>query len=158
MRVEEIMTRSVRFASPEMPLRTVAAIMATDDIGFLPVIENERLIGIITDRDMAVRGYSENMDGTFLVRDVMSKDPVQSCMADQNAEEVSRMMAERKLRRLPVLDRENRLVGVVSLADLALKGDAREAGVAMSRLVEPGAPHSQSADLDPIEESAHRFP
>lgn len=102
--------------------------MAVDDVGFLPVGENDRLVGTITDRDIVVRAVAEGKDGNATVRDVMTKD-VKYCFEDEDIEHVAQNMGDIQVRRLPVLNRDKRVVGVVSLADAALKEDPATAGI-----------------------------
>ncbi|RWK53835.1 CBS domain-containing protein [Mesorhizobium sp.] len=141
MKVAEIMTPSVHLASPDESLQKIAKRMAVDDVGFLPVGENDRLVGTITDRDIVVRAVAEGKDGNATVREVMTKD-VKYCFEDEDIEHVAQNMGDIQVRRLPVLNRDKRLVGVVSLADAALKEDPATAGIAMSGVVVPGGAHA----------------
>jgi len=145
MKVSDCMTRDVRLAAPEQTLREAASLMAELDVGVLPVGENERLVGMITDRDIAVRGVACGRGPDATVREVMT-DNVKYCFADQTLEEVSRNMGDIQVRRLPVVDREKRLVGIISLSDIA-NGDGAvdEAGEALRDISQPGGEHSQSA-------------
>jgi CBS domain-containing protein len=145
MKVSDCMTRDVRVAAPTQSLREAAALMAELDVGILPVGENDRLIGMITDRDIAVRGVACGKGPETAVREVMT-DSVKYCFADQSIEEVSRNMGDVQVRRLPVVDREKRLVGIISLSDIA-NGDGAvdEAGEALRDISQPGGEHSQSA-------------
>ncbi|ESZ22302.1 MULTISPECIES: CBS domain-containing protein [unclassified Mesorhizobium] len=141
MKVAEIMTPNVHLASPDESLQKIAKRMAVDDVGFLPVGENDRLVGTITDRDIVVRAVAEGKDGNATVRDVMTED-VKYCFEDEDIEHVVQNMGDIQVRRLPVLNRDKRLVGVVSLADAALKEDPATAGIAMSGVVVPGGAHA----------------
>lgn len=141
MKVAEIMTPNVHLASPGESLQKIAKRMAVDDVGFLPVGENDRLVGSITDRDIVVRAVAEGKDGSATVRDVMTKD-VKYCFEDEDIEHVVQNMGDIQVRRLPVLNRDKRLVGVVSLADAALKEDPATVGIAMSGVVVPGGAHA----------------
>ncbi|MCF6100686.1 CBS domain-containing protein [Mesorhizobium muleiense] len=141
MKVAEIMTPNVHLASPGESLQKIAKRMAVDDVGFLPVGENDRLVGTITDRDIVVRAVAEGKDGNATVRDVMTKD-VKYCFEDEDIEHVAQNMGDIQVRRLPVLNRDKRLVGVVSLADAVLKEDPATAGIAMSGVVVPGGAHA----------------
>src|SRR5438477_12860278 len=118
MRVSEAMTREVRVATPAQSIRDVAKIMAEIDAGAMPVGENDRLVGMITDRDIAVRCVALGKGPDTPVREIMSVD-VCYCFEDQELDEVAANMADIKVRRLPVVNREKRLVGVVSLGDVA---------------------------------------
>jgi CBS domain-containing protein len=143
MKVNEAMTRDVRVASPDETIRQAAEAMATLDAGVLPVGENDHLIGMITDRDIAIRGIAQGKDPTAKVRDVMTED-VKYCFDDQEVEEVTRNMADIQIRRLPVLNREKRLVGILSLGDIAISPASKEAGDALRGISRPGGEHTQA--------------
>jgi CBS domain-containing protein len=144
MRVSEAMTRQVKICTPGQTIREVAKTMAEIDAGALPVGENDRLIGMITDRDIAVRGVAQGKGPDTPVREVMSEH-VEYCYDDEDLDRVAEGMADVRVRRLPVVNREKRLVGILSLGDVARKDDHREvvaetvAGVSM-----PGGPHRQA--------------
>ena len=143
MKISEIMTRDVVIASPDDTLEAVASRMAASDIGLLPVGEGGQLVGMITDRDIAVRGVARGLDGSGRVRDVMSRD-VKYCFHDDEIEDVVMNMGEIQVRRLVVLDGDKRLAGVVSLAD-AVQQDQAMTGVGFSGVVRPGGAHNQAA-------------
>ena len=129
MQVQEIMTRDGYIADPNAQIRDVARRMRDDNVGALPVGENDRLIGMVTDRDIVVRAVAnEQGSGTTAVRDVMS-DSVYYCFDEDDVSRAAELMAEHQVRRLPVLNAEKRLVGVVALADLGRTGSdaAKEA-------------------------------
>ncbi|MBV9633838.1 MAG: CBS domain-containing protein [Methylobacteriaceae bacterium] len=144
MLVREAMSRDVHIANPGETIREVAKLMADEDIGFLPVGENDRLVGMITDRDILVRGVARGKNADDQIRDVMTAD-VKYCFEDEAIDQVVMNMGDQKVRRLPVVDRNKRLVGVISLADAARSFDPEVAGIALSGVAEPGGPHSQSA-------------
>ena len=144
MKVCDAMSRDVQIASPKQSIRDAARIMAKIDAGVLPVGENDRLVGVITDRDIAIRAVAEGKAPTTKIRDVMSQE-VLYCFDDQDLEEVAQNMGEMKIRRLPVVNRDKRLVGIISLGDLARKEDAGTTGHAISEISEPGGDHSQAA-------------
>lgn len=144
MKVCDAMSRDVQIASPKQSIRDAARIMAKIDAGVLPVGEDDRLIGVITDRDIAVRAVAEGKAPTTKIRDVMSEE-VLYCFEDQDLEEIAQNMAEMKVRRLPVVNRDKRLVGIISLGDLARREDAGTTGHTVSEISEPGGNHSQSA-------------
>jgi CBS domain-containing protein len=145
MKVSDCMTRDVRVAAPNQSLREAAALMAELDVGVLPVGENDRLIGMITDRDIAIRGIACGKGPDTPVHEVMT-DSVKYCFVDQSLEEVSRNMGDIQVRRLPVVDREKRLVGIISLSDIACgDGSIDEAGEALRDISQPGGEHSQTA-------------
>lgn len=143
MKVCDAMSRDVQIASPKQSIRDAARIMAKIDAGALPVGENDRLVGVITDRDIAIRAVAEGKAPTTKIRDVMSQE-VLYCFDDQDLEEVAQNMGEMKIRRLPVVNRDKRLVGIISLGDLARKEDAGTTGHAISEISEPGGDHSQA--------------
>ena len=120
--VAEVMTRDVCLIAPEQTLREAATMMADSDVGSLPVAENDRLVGILTDRDIVLRAVAEGRDPGTTVRDVMT-DRIQYCYEDETIDEVARHMAELEVRRLPVINREKRLVGIVALSNIALCSD-----------------------------------
>lgn len=134
MKVSDVMTRDVFMARPDETLRQVAARMAEKDVGFLPVRDDECLIGAITDRDIVIRALAAGKDGTALVRDIMTSD-VKYCFEDQDMTDIAMNFGANQLRRMPVVDRNKRLVGVITLADEALKDDARMAGGALREVV-----------------------
>jgi CBS domain-containing protein len=144
MKVSDIMTRDVCLASPSQKLREVAAEMEKNDIGVLPVGENNRLVGMITDRDIAVRGISRGLGPDAPVRDVMSSQ-VRYCFEDEDIEDLAQNMADEQIRRLPVLNSEKRLVGIVSLGDLAVSQDSESGEMALSGISQTGGHHCQSA-------------
>jgi CBS domain-containing protein len=144
MKVSDAMTRDVQLASPKQSIRDAARVMAAIDAGALPVEENDRLVGVITDRDIAVRAVAAGKAPTTKVRDVMSHE-VLYCYDDQDLDEVARNMGEVKVRRLPVLNRDKRLVGILSFGDLARKESPAMTGQAISTISQPGGEHSQIA-------------
>lgn len=144
MKISEAMTRDVRMVRPDQTIREAAHLMAELDIGALPVEDSDRLVGMITDRDIAVRAVAEGHGADTMVRDVMTAE-VKYCFDDQSVEEVTQNMGEQRLRRLPVVDRNKRLVGILSLGDLALDEDVQdEAAEALGGISRPGGQHSQS--------------
>ncbi|RZN12770.1 CBS domain-containing protein [Bradyrhizobium genosp. SA-3] len=118
MQVQQIMQRNVAIADPNMTVRDIARRMRADNIGSLPVGEHGRLIGMVTDRDIVMRGVAtDRAPGNIAVREVMSKG-ISYCFEDDDAQAAAQIMAKHQVRRLPVLNRDKRLVGVVALADL----------------------------------------
>jgi CBS domain-containing protein len=115
--VSKVMTRHVRLARPDETLREAARAMAEHDIGSLPVGEGDRLVGMITDRDMVVRAVAQGLEPDTRVRDVMTTQ-VRYCFEDEDVAEVAQSMADLGIRRLAVLDREKRLVGIVALSNI----------------------------------------
>ncbi|MFC4729220.1 CBS domain-containing protein [Coralloluteibacterium thermophilus] len=143
MRVSEVMTRDVRVASPQQSIQDAARMLAELDAGALPVGEGDRLVGMVTDRDIAVRGVAQGKGPETPVRDVMSSG-TKYCFEDDDTDAVARNMGEQRIRRLPVVNRDKRLVGVVSLGDLTTRRE-EAAGETLARVSEPGGPHSQRA-------------
>lgn len=136
MIIEEIMTRDVATIRPEQSLLDAAELMRSRDVGSLPVHENDRLIGMITDRDIVVRGLTDNDVAGKTVRDVMSEE-VMYCRVGDQVESVATNMADLEMRRLPVVDDHKRLVGIVSLANMM--NSKRSAAQTMGRGV--ATPH-----------------
>jgi CBS domain-containing protein len=138
------MTRDVQTVRPDQTAREAASFMLRADAGSIPVTEGDRLIGMITDRDIAVRGVAQGKGPDAKVADVMNAE-VKYCFDDQEIGEVLRNMGELQLRRMPVLNHDKRLVGIISLGDMASNGQARMAGDALSDISRPGGQHSQTA-------------
>jgi len=131
MKIRELMTSNVELISPEAKLPEAAKKMADADIGILPVGENDRLVGMVTDRDIAIRGVAQGKNpARTKVRDVMT-ERVLYCYDDEDVEHIADSIAKLQVRRLPAVDRKKQLVGVVSLADIALKHDMSMAGIAL---------------------------
>lgn len=143
MRVSECMTREVRVASPGQSIREVAKIMGEIDAGVLPVGDNDRLVGMITDRDIAIRAVAQGKGPETPVREIMSTEKVLYCYDDEDLAQVAQNMGEQQVRRLPVVNREKRLVGIVSLADVA-QSETRSANKAVKGVSKPGGQHNQS--------------
>ncbi|WP_407176713.1 CBS domain-containing protein [Bradyrhizobium sp. STM 3562] len=136
MQVQDIMQRKVAIADPNMTIRDVARKMRADNIGALPVGENDRLVGVVTDRDIVMRAVADNRTpGNTVVRDVMSEG-VSYCFEDDDAEAAAQIMARDQIRRLPVLNRDRRLVAVIALADLG-RSEGRAAQDALQGISEP---------------------
>jgi CBS domain-containing protein len=141
MQLKEVMTRDVEVIHPNASLAEAADKMGALDVGPLPVCDGYRLVGMITDRDIAVRATAAGRDPkTTRVRDAMTEDVVYG-FEDQDVREAARIMEEKQIRRLVVLDRDKRLVGIVSLGDLATDaGDDRLSGEVLERVSEPAEP------------------
>lgn len=142
MKVNECMTPHVRIASPNDTLREAAQAMADADIGVLPVAEDDQLVGMLTDRDIAVRGVALGKGPEALVRDIMTVE-VRYCYDDQDIDEVLLNMGKIQVRRLPVLNRSKRLVGILSLGDIALS-KREDTSKALSGISRHGGLHSQT--------------
>jgi CBS domain-containing protein len=137
------MTRDVRIADPNQSIKEAACAMAEADAGALPVGQNDRLVGMLTDRDIAVRGVAEGLGPQAKVADVMSAE-VRYCYEDDDVEEVLQNMSDLQVRRLPVVNRDKRLVGIISLGDLAMREHSAKAGDALCGISKPGGDHSQT--------------
>jgi len=145
MEIRDAMSTDVTIANPNQTIREAAQMMAEIDAGVLPVGENDRLVGMITDRDIAIKGVARGKGPSVKVRHIMTAD-VKYCFEDQDLDEVTRNMADIQVRRLPVLNHDKRLVGIISLADIALADGPSNVGVAVCAISEPGGQHSQSLD------------
>lgn len=146
MRVSDAMTREVKICTPGQTIREVARIMADIDAGALPVGENDRLIGMVTDRDIAIRGVAQGKGLDTPVREVMSEH-VEYCYDHEDLERVAQGMAQVRVRRLPVVNREKRLVGILSLGDVARRDNHREiVAEAVAGVSTPGGPHRQAQE------------
>jgi CBS domain-containing protein len=143
MLISEVMSREVKIASPNQSIQDAALIMVEIDAGVIPVGEGDRLVGMITDRDIAVRAVAAGKPPKTPIAEIMSPE-VKYCFDSDNTEAVAKNMADIRLRRLPVLNREKRLVGIVSLADIAIDEGPENAGRALSGISQPGGQHSQS--------------
>jgi CBS domain-containing protein len=144
MQIKEVMSRDVILASPRQTVSEVAQMMAERDIGFMPVGDHDRIVGMVTDRDIVVRGLATGKGPNTAISEVMTED-VKYCFDDEEIDHVVANMGENQIRRLPVMNRQKRLVGVVTLADAALEHDPVVVGEAFLRVVEPGGEHCQSA-------------
>jgi CBS domain-containing protein len=141
MQVNRVMTRRAECTRPDATLQEAAQRMTELDVGSLPVCDNDRLVGILTDRDITVRSISKGHDPkTHQVREVMTSD-LFFCFEDQDVKEVADVMREKQIRRLPVLDRNKRLAGIVSIGDLAVEvEDEKLVGRALEGISEPSEP------------------
>ena len=138
MQIQDVMTADVSYVAPDTPILEIARKMRDADIGSTPVVEDERLVGMVTDRDIVVRAIAEGGDIRMkTARDAMSPG-IFYCFADETVETVLDNMGDRQIRRLPVVNREKRLVGVVSLGDLSLTGKNKAAGEALLEISQPG--------------------
>jgi CBS domain-containing protein len=130
MKLKDIMSTEVEIVRPDVSIREAAEKMASLDVGALPVCDDRRLIGMITDRDITVRAVAAGRDPkSTLVRDCLSSEPVYG-FEDQELEDAQALMEQKQIRRLPVLSREKALVGIVALADLAKKVGPTQVGQA----------------------------
>jgi CBS domain-containing protein len=142
-KVSDVMSKDVKLASPEDTVQQAARAMSERDTGVLPVGENDRLVGMVTDRDLAVRALAAGKDPSKTkLREVMSGEP-RYLFEDDSVEKAAASMAEQQVQRMPVLNREKRLVGIVSVGDLARDAGAGAAGQALSGISRPGGQHTQ---------------
>ena len=143
MRIQDCMSTDVQIRGPDDSIRDVANVMRDCDCGLVPIAEDGRLVGVVTDRDIVVRGIANGLGPEEPARLAMSSE-VLYCFEDQEIEEVTANMAELKIRRMPVVSRDKQLTGIVSLGDLA-QGDGASGGAALRQISERGGPHSQAA-------------
>jgi CBS domain-containing protein len=136
MQVSEIMTRRVETAAPDDSIEQVARRMAEADVGAMPVCDGRSIQGMVTDRDIVVRGLAQGLDRTARVRDVMTAH-VESVRESDDLDEVHDRMSAAQVRRLPVVNDAGELVGIVALADVALIDDEEEAGETLEEISEP---------------------
>lgn len=134
-RVRDVMTADPRAVEPSLLVREAARLMKSEDVGSLPLVQDERLVGVVTDRDVVIRVVAEGRDpDTVTVGEIASRDVV-SAEPEQSLDEALRLMARRRVRRLPVVE-GTRLVGVLAQADVAAGGDAEQVGAAVARISE----------------------
>ena len=146
MKVSECMTAGVEVVTPQQSMGEAAQFMLRADAGALPVGDGERLIGMVTDRDIAVRGVAQGLGPETPVSQVMTEDLIY-CYDDDDIETVAIQMSDAQVRRLPVLSREGeKLVGIVSLADLSRSDHGDAAQVALDGVTDPGGEHNQSQE------------
>lgn len=147
MKISDCMTREVRVVNPQQTVQEAARMMSDLDAGVLPVGENDRLVGMITDRDIAIRGVCAGKGPDARVADVMTQD-VKYCFEDEDIEHVARNMGDLQVRRLPVMSRDKRLVGIVTLGDIASgrRTDKETVGEALGSISRSGGQHSQRSD------------
>jgi CBS domain-containing protein len=137
MKITEIMTRKVTCIDSTLPIAKAAEKMRDLDIGFLPVCENDKLVGTVTDRDITTRSVAQSRDPRLApINEVMTRD-VFYCYEDENVEDVARYMQQKEVRRMLILNRDKRLVGVVSIGDIArISGEKELAGQTLGQIVE----------------------
>ena len=140
MKINEIMTRNVEVVQPNSVLQEAAGKMKSLNVGSLPVCDNRKLLGIITDRDIAIRAVADGRDpATTKVSETMSPDLVY-CFEDQDIKDAANLMERHQIRRLPILDRNQQLVGIVSLGDLAVETKNKLSGEVLEEVSEPAKP------------------
>jgi CBS domain-containing protein len=143
MKISEVMTRNVKTVSPDTTAQEAAGFMLSEDAGSMPVSEGDRLIGMVTDRDIAVRGVAKGRGPDTPVRELMTEEII--CVReDDDVDDVASKMSEAQVRRLPVVDDNDRLCGIVSLGDLSRETNNESAHEALEGVSQPGGQHQQS--------------
>ena len=140
MRISEVMTREVATVRANQTAQEAAKFMLQGDAGSIPVTDGDRLIGMITDRDIAVRGVAQGLGPDTLVSELMSSGLI-CARADDDTEEVATRMGEAQVRRLPVIDEAENLIGIVSIGDLSRETDGEEAHMALDGVSKPSPQH-----------------
>ena len=147
MKIQDVMTRDPRTVTPDAPVSEAAIVMKTENVGVVPVVEgggSSRLVGIITDRDLAVRVLAESRDAGTRVRDVMSKGDLHTHGPDEDLEDAMETMASEQVRRIPIVDERGMLVGIVAQADVVRKAkDESKSEDTVEKISAPGGRHSQ---------------
>src|SRR3569623_510049 len=142
MKISDVMTRDVKTIRPDQPVQEAASFMLSTDSGSIPVIDGDRVIGMITDRDIAVRGIAKGCGPDTPVRELMTGAVI--CVRDdEDSADVASKMSSAQVRRLPVVDPDERLCGIVSLGDLSREADVDCASRALEGVSEPGGHHQQ---------------
>ncbi len=142
MKIRDVMTRDVQTVTPDQTAQEAAQFMLREDAGSMPVSDGGKLIGMITDRDIAVRGVARGYGPETQVRELMT-DNVVCARIDDDVEEVAMRMSEAQVRRLPVLDENEQLCGIVSLGDLSRETEGEAAHHALEGVSAEGDQHSQ---------------
>lgn len=142
MKISDVMTREVATVRPDQTAREAASFMLQGDAGSIPVMDGEKLIGMITDRDIAVRGVAKGHGPDTPVRELMSSGLI-CARVDDDIEEAAKKMSDAQVRRLPVIDDQERLCGIVSLGDLSRETDDESADEALEGVSQPGGQHQQ---------------
>ena len=147
MKIQDIMTKDPSCVTADASVREAAQVMKREDVGIVPVVEGKssrQLVGVVTDRDIAIRCIADGKDGTCSVRDVMSTDDLATCRQSDDVENLMDAMRSEKVRRIPIVDERGSLVGIVSQADVLRKtSDASLAGETVERISEPGGRHTR---------------
>jgi CBS domain-containing protein len=147
MKIQDVMTRDPSSVTPESPARDAARIMKEEDVGIVPVVDDQssrKLVGVITDRDLAIRIVAEERDASTRVGDVMSVRELATCAPDEDLDEVMDTMGAEQVRRIPIVDERGSLVGIVSQADVVRKArDDSKAEQTVEQISAPGGRHTQ---------------
>ena len=133
--IREFMTKNPRTVSPDQTIQDAAKIMRDEDTGVVPITDGDNLTGVITDRDIAIRAVADGRDGQTTVSEIASQDVV-TVDPQQDLDEALRLMAQHQVRRLPVVEEDGKLVGIVSQADVARHGDDARTGEVVEQISE----------------------
>ena len=142
MKITDVMTTDIQTVSPADTAQQAATFMLQADTGSIPVCEGDRIVGMITDRDIAVRGTAKGLGPDAQVRDLMSNDVI-CANCDDSVEDIARAMADRQVRRMPVVDADQNLVGMISLGDLSRHEKQQAAATALEGVSQKGGQHRQ---------------
>jgi CBS domain-containing protein len=142
--VSDVMTRGVRSLTPDVSMMKAAQAMDELNVGAMPVCDGERLVGMVTDRDIVVRGVAQGSPADQTPVSAVMSSEARWCFEDDAVQDASGKMRQMQIRRMPVVDKERRLVGIVSLGDLATKGETDTAGEALKKISEPSKPDRSS--------------
>lgn len=145
MRIQDIMTKNPVCVSPDATAREAAQVMLREEIGLVPVVDaanDNRLVGVVSDRDIAIRCVAEGRDGSCLVRDVMSSNDLATCRQTDDVDSLMSAMRTEKVRRIPIVDERGGLVGIVSQADVVRKAHDDRAHDTVEKISEPGGRHA----------------
>jgi CBS domain-containing protein len=147
MRAKDVMSAHLRTIPSTESIADAASLMAEIDVGVLPVVDDSRLVGIVTDRDIALRSFAHGLHSGSPVFEVMSRG-VKCCREDDELDGVLEIMANEQVRRVPVLDADGAVAGIISISDAARSGmDEREVASTLTDICRPSALHSQVAEL-----------
>ena len=146
MRVQDVMTKNPASVTPAATAREAAQLMQREDTGVIPVVEEQsskRLVGIVTDRDIAIRIVAEGKDANTRVGDIMSANRLATCSPNDNVDDVMNAMAKEQVRRIPIVDERGSLLGIVAQADIVRKADDTKAERTVEDISKPSGKHSQ---------------
>jgi len=145
MKIQDVMTRNPSCVDPETPAREAARLMKDQDVGVLPVVDGDgrTLVGLVTDRDIAIRVVAEGRQADTRVRDVMSSDSLITCRPDGSLDDVMSLMAKQQVRRIPIVDQRGALVGIISQADVVRASSDGKAERTVEEISRPGGQHHQ---------------
>jgi CBS domain-containing protein len=147
MQVRDVMTKDPACVTPRAPIREAAQVMQRENVGIVPVIEekgDKRLLGVVTDRDIAIRVVAEGLSADTRVSEIMSSSRITTCSPDDDVDEAMQAMSSEQVRRIPIVDERGSLVGIVAQADIVRKGhDSQQAHRTVRDISEPGGKHTQ---------------